>query len=174
MEFHYETFVKQKITKKQKTMVLIMFFMSIILLPILGVLTFLMRLSFVGLALICLVAWLEYKFVTNINIEYEYALTSTGHDVELEIAKIINGKKRKNIFSGDCKQFEMVAKVKGIKDCEAYRKMNRIECVRTMEEKENFFIVTNTEEGRKVIYLQLNEELKEGLRKTIPSKFFDQ
>ncbi len=174
MEFHEERFVRVKKTTKQKVLVLSLFVIALIALPAIAMVFYSIGLAAIGLGVICLLAWALYVFITRLDIEYEYQLTAAGQEVELNVAKIINGKKRKEIFQGDCKQFEIVAKKDGLKDSDAYRKLpNRMEFVRTMEEPDIYFIVTNTEKGRSVIYLQLNEKMVAGLKKCIPSKMFD-
>ncbi len=174
MEFHEERFVRVKKTTKQKVLVLALFFISLIVMPMIALFFYSIGFAFVGLGVICLLAWGLYVFITRLDIEYEYQLTAAGQEVELNVAKIINGKKRKEIFQGDCKEFEIVAKKDGMKDSDAYRKIpNRMEFVRTMEETDIYFIVTNTEKGRTVMYLQLNEKMVANLKKCIPSKMFD-
>lgn len=175
MEFHYERIVRAKRTKKQKIMAILIFLVSIVMFPVIAmVLGVYLKLYGVGLAVICLLAWLVYVFLTRMDIEYEYQLTAAVGDTELEITKIINKKKRKVLFLGSCKDFEIVAKYNGSKDGNAYRNMvNKIEAVRSMEEPDIFFLVTNTEKGRTLIYFQVNEEMAEGIRKTIPSRFFE-
>lgn len=155
-------------------MVLAIYVVALIGMPILAVLCSTIGLPAIGLGLICAIAWGIYVFMTRLNIEYEYQLTASGREVELDIAKIINGKKRKEVFQGDCKEFEIVAKLDGQKDCDAYRNSpNRFEYVRSMEEPDVYFIVTNTEKGRSVIYIQLDEKMLDHLKKCIPSKVFE-
>ena len=174
MEFHEERFVRVKKTKKQKILVLTLFIASLFLFPAIALFFYAISFAAVGLGVICFLAWGLYVFIVRMDVEYEYQLTASGLEVELNIAKIINGKKRKEIFQGDCKEFEIIAKKDGIKDSDAYRKMpNRYEYVRSMEEPDIYFIVTNTEKGRSVIYVQLNEKMVANLKKCIPSKMFD-
>lgn len=174
MEFHEERFVRVKKTTKQKVLVLALFLISLIAMPAIALFCYSIGLAAIGLGVICLLAWALYVFITRLDIEYEYQLTGVGKEVELNIAKIINGKKRKEIFQGDCKEFEIIAKKDGMKDSDAYRKIpNRYEYVRSMEEEDIYFIVTNMEKGRSVIYLQLNEKMVSNLKKCMPSKVFD-
>ena len=174
MEFYEERLVRVKKTKKQKALVLILFLVALIVLPLIALFFYAVRLAGIGLGAICLLAWGLYVFITRLDVEYEYQLTASGHEIELNIAKIINGKKRKEIFQGDCKEFEIVAKKGGTKDSDAYHKLpNKYEYVRSMDEPDVYFIVTHTEKGRAVIYLQLNEKMIACFKKSIPSKIFD-
>jgi D-alanyl-lipoteichoic acid acyltransferase DltB (MBOAT superfamily) len=61
----------------------------------------------VGLAFVAAIAYAGYIIITGRNIEYEYSLTSG----DLEITKIISRRKRKRVFFGSCRQFEMLDKV---------------------------------------------------------------
>lgn len=174
MEFHEERFVRVKITKKQKILVLALFLICLIVMPMVALFFYSIKFAAVGLGAICFLAWGLYAFIIRMDVEYEYQLTATGQEVELNVAKIINGKKRKEIFQGDCKEFEIIAKKDGIKDSDSYRRIpNRYEYVRSMDEPDIYFIVTNTEKGRTILYLQLNEKMVTGLKKCIPSKIFD-
>lgn len=174
MEFHYERFVKVRITKQKKIFVILLFIAALIGITLVGLASLIfLKLPAVGLGLMCLLAWLLYLYLTRLNVEYEYQLTGTSQSVELDIAKIVNGKKRHELFSVNCKEAEIIARSNGPKDSDAYRKLhNRYECVKSMDQPDVFFIVTNTEKGRAVIYVQLDEEMIEGLQKTIPSRFF--
>lgn len=174
MEFHDERFVRVKKTTKTKVMVMVLYVLALILIPVVALFCHMVGLTAIGLGVICLMAWGLYVFITRLNIEYEYQLTASGLEVELDIAKIINGKKRKEVYQGDCKEFEIVAKKDGVKDCDSYRNIpNRFEYVRSMDEADVYFIVTSTEKGRSVIYIQLDERMLEHLKKCIPSKVFD-
>lgn len=174
MDFYEERFIRVKKTKKTKIMVLAIYIIALICLPLLALLCNMIGLPAIGLGLICLIAWGIYVFITRLDIAYEYQLIATGREIELDIAKIINGKKRKEIFKGDCTEFEIVAKKDGMKDSDGYRNIpNRFEYVRSMDEPDVFFIVTNTEKGRTVIYIQLNEKMLGNLKKFIPSKVFE-
>ncbi|NMA67438.1 MAG: hypothetical protein GX957_14595, partial [Clostridiaceae bacterium] len=55
--------------------------------------------------------YLAYWLITNRNIEFEYAITNGDIDID----KIINQRKRKRVFSGKVKEFEVVARVKSDK-----------------------------------------------------------
>ena len=173
MDFYEERLVRTKRTKKQKLLVLTLFLVALIVSPLIAMFFLIIKFPAVGLGAICFLAWGVYAIIIRLDVEYEYQLTGVGQEVELSIAKIINGKKRKEVFQGDCKEFEIVAKKDGLKDSDAYRKIpTRYEYVRSMEEPDVYFIVTNTEKGRTVIYLQLNEAMLANLKKCIPSKLF--
>jgi len=59
-----------------------------------------------------------YLIITSRNIEYEYAVTNG----DLDIDKIISQRKRKRIFSANCKSFEIVAKVKSEHYTQQYKR----------------------------------------------------
>lgn len=69
------------------------------------------------------VCYLAYLVVTKRNIEFEYIVTSGDLDIDM----ITNQKKRKRVFTGNCKDFEVVAKVKSdkytneIKNCKTVK-----------------------------------------------------
>jgi len=128
---------------------------------------------FLGLLFMCLASWGFYIFLIRQSVEFEYQMTCTIGILELDIAKILYGKKRKELLSLNCKEFELVARLKGPKYNDSFKKIPTVyKCVRTMEEEDVFFIVTNTSEGRTVVYIQLNDDMINGLKKNIPSKVF--
>ena len=57
------------------------------------------------------VGYLAYILISQRNIEFEFIVTGG----ELDVDMIINQKKRKRVYSGNCKDFELVAKVKSDK-----------------------------------------------------------
>ena len=173
-EFHYERFVKEKITKKKKRMIILLFAIMLFAMLFSGfVIGIFFGLPFVGVGAICAIAWGFYVYLTKVAVEYEYTLTGTTSAVYLDVAKILGGKKRKEFLSIDCKEAEIVARVNGSKDNDALRRIPICyKCVRTMEEDDLFFIISNTEVGRAIIYVQLNEDMLAALKGSIPSKVF--
>ena len=173
MEFHYERFVRQRITRAKKVFVFLMFFVLFLVMMFVGIASFLFGLALVGLALIAGMAYGFYFYLTRLAVEYEYQLTGSRSSIDLDIAKIYSAKKRKELLSLNCREFEIVARVGGPKYSEAYRKLPVVyKCVKSMDEEDLFFIVTNTKDGRTIIYIQLNDNMLEGLMKNIPSKVF--
>jgi len=57
--------------------------------------------------ILCLaVVYLTYMVISSRRIEYEYAFTNG----ELDIDKIVNKRKRENLISANCREFEIFAK----------------------------------------------------------------
>ncbi|MGB3990621.1 MAG: DUF6106 family protein, partial [Acetivibrionales bacterium] len=63
-----------------------------------------------GLSLIVAagIAYLGYRLITSRNIEYEYIVTNGDLDIDVIISK----RKRKRIFSANCREFDIVSPVK--------------------------------------------------------------
>ncbi|NLM75704.1 MAG: hypothetical protein GX187_06400 [Clostridiaceae bacterium] len=97
----------EKIVKKQKNVLDFLIIIGIVLAAI--ILSYLLLILVPGFStfLVVGVIYLAYWLITNRNIEFEYAVTNG----DLDIDKIINQRKRKRIFSGNVKEFEVVARV---------------------------------------------------------------
>ena len=175
MEFYYERFIRVKITGKKKMMVLLLFIAAILIMPLSALAVFILTggVWIFGVALMFAEAYLIYRLLTGVYVEYEYQFSNIVGSTEFVITKIINQKKRKLLLSLNCKEFEVVARLNGPKYSKSYESLNnKYECVKSMQEEDIFFIITHTEKGRTIIYVQLNDEMIEGFKKTIPSKFF--
>lgn len=141
--------------------------LSLLLTVILLSLSFLrafVPLLFVG---ICYVA---YAFIRNRNIEYEYIVTNGDLDIDMIIAQ----RKRKRIFSGNCKDFEMVAKLSsGQYDYNTQNIKNRILAVSSMQSQDVYFISLVKDGQKQLVFFEPHPKMLESFKKYIPRKIFE-
>lgn len=94
-----DTFFEQLIKKKKETKDYILMALYILAVPLaLLLLTLLYQIPLAGMLVLplqVLVFYLAYKFITALNVEYEYAVTNG----DIEIDKIFNKQKRKKLVS---------------------------------------------------------------------------
>jgi len=164
----FDVFV-EKIVPKRKTIfhaIMAILIMIIALVLCLVLLVFSLKLGFL---LSVGVVYLAYKILASFNIEYEYSVTNNYIDID----KIINQSKRVSLFSGDCKDFELVARKDSDKHHSSFEKIpQKIIAVSSMDAEDIYFILTSNDRGRLIIYFEPNEKMLESFRKFIPSKVF--
>jgi len=109
----------EKIIKKQKNALDILIIVLIILAALVAVFSTLSFLQLIAPIAVAGIVFGAYYLITMRNIEYEYAVTNGDIDIDI----IINQRRRKRLFSANCKDFEKVARVKSehfdkqIKEC---------------------------------------------------------
>jgi hypothetical protein len=112
-----------------------------------------------------------YHLIRSRNIEYEYIVTNG----DLDIDKIIAKRTRKRIFSANSKDFDILAKYRGVhyeRNMDEIK--NRIEAVSTMQAEDIYFIVLNYKGERTIVFFQPTEQMLESLRRFNPRKVFKQ
>jgi len=112
----------EKIVKRRKSAADIG--LTILIIAAAFVLSYLAVIMIPGLALFLVAgfAYLAYFLISRRNIEYEYAVTNGDIDIDM----IIDQKKRKRVFSGNCKEFEQVARVKSDKYTKEIRECKNV------------------------------------------------
>ena len=101
----------EKIVKRQKNALDYLIITGIIIAAvILSYFVFLVVPVFSSILVVGII-YLAYWLITNRNVEFEYAVTNGDIDID----KIKNQRKRKRLFSGNVKDFEVVARVKSDK-----------------------------------------------------------
>jgi len=162
----------EKIVKRKKSIIDIaivagIIVLSLLLIMILGSLSFLrafIPLLFVG---ICYIA---YALIRNRNIEYEYIVTNGDLDIDMIIAQ----KKRKRIFSGECKDFEMIAKLtSGQYDYNTQNIKKRILAVSSMQSQDVYFISLIKDGQKQLVFFEPHPKMLESFKKYIPRKIFE-
>ena len=109
----------EKIIKRRKSTMDMLLIAAIIIAAIVASLLLFALVPGFSAILVAGVIYLAYFLITKRNIEYEYAVTNG----DLDIDAIVNQRKRKRVFSANCKDFELVVKVKSdkysreIKEC---------------------------------------------------------
>lgn len=115
------------------------------------------------------IIYLAYLLITTRNIEYEYAVTNG----DLDIDKIIAQRKRKRIFSANCKNFEIVAKVKSSHYTPQYKNFkNQLNCASSMDGDNVYFVALNYKNEQTVVYFEPAQKMLENFRTFIPRKVF--
>jgi len=137
-----------------------------------AVILMLLVLNFIpGMSLFFLAAfgYIAYLIITSRNIEYEYAVTNG----DLDIDKIIAQRKRKRVFSANCKDFEIVARLKGPHFSNHYRSFkNQFDCTGSINNDDVYFIVLNYNNEQTVVYFEPNEKMLNNFKTYIPRKVF--
>lgn len=113
--------------------------------------------------------YIAYLLITTRNIEYEYAVTNG----DLDIDKIIAQRKRKRIFSANCKNFEIVAKLKSSHFSNHYKNFkNQMNCATSLDSENVYFIALNYNNEQTVVYFEPTEKMLKNFKTFIPRKVF--
>lgn len=111
-----------------------------------------------------------YRFSKSKNIEFEYAVTNGDMDID----KIIAQKKRKRLFSGHCREYEIIAKVKSDKYTQNYASIqNKVVAVTSLSDDDVFFLVAQYKGSRTIVYFQPNEKMMKSFKTYISRKIFE-
>mgnify|MGYP000338766687 FL=1 len=113
------------------------------------------------------IVYFMYQFITSSNIEYEYIVTNG----DLDIDKIINRRRRKRIFSANCKDFEILAKLKGgLNDRRIQNINSKIMAVSSINSENVFFAILNYKGERTVVFFEPDEKMLNSFKLFIPRK----
>lgn len=167
MDSFIEKIVERKKTSKDMLMgagiVFLCIFLIVFIIPIVPYVNS-MQLVFDAAAI-----YGAYFLIKSKNIEFEYSVTNG----EIDIDKIISRSRRKRIFSGNCKEFEVLARLKGDHYNDSVKNItNKIEAVSSMDSPDVFFCVTTYKGARTVVYFEPDERMLNAFRLFIPSKIF--
>jgi len=111
-----------------------------------------------------------YYAVISRNLEYEYILTNE----ELDIDVIIAERRRKRIFSSDCRDFEFLTRLKnGRFEKEIGEARKRIEAVSSMNSGDIYAAVLNYKGTRTAVFFEPDERMMAIFRRYIPKKIAD-
>ncbi len=110
-----------------------------------------------------------YMLIKSRSIEYEYIVTNG----DLDIDKIVAQRKRKRIFSGNCKAFEIVARVKSEHYNDSVRNMQtRIDARSSPDSEGAYFIITSYKGQRTLILFEPDERMLKSFKMFIPRIVF--
>lgn len=110
-----------------------------------------------------------FYLVRSRNIEYEYIVTNGDLDIDMIVAK----RKRKRIFSANCKDFDILARYRGTHYERSMDEIkNRIEAVSTMQAEDIYFIVLNYKGERTIVFFQPTEKMLDSFRKFNPRNVY--
>jgi hypothetical protein len=167
-----DTFIEKLVTKKKTfadTLLIVVIILATILIifaclsiPILHQLN-------LGIILAAGFAYLGYRIVISRNIEYEYIVTNG----DLDIDKIISKRKRKRIFSANCREFDIVSKVKSNSFSQSVQSIkNRIDASSSIDSPDAYFITLNYKGEKTLVIFEPDERILNNFRIYIPRKVF--
>ncbi|MCX8129177.1 MAG: DUF6106 family protein [Clostridia bacterium] len=111
-----------------------------------------------------------YYLITSRNIEYEYIVTNSDIDID----RIIARRKRKRVFSGNCKEFDIVAKVSSDKysnEVKSIRK--RMELASSIDSPDVYFLTTSYKGEKTVVFFEPDKRMLNAFKAYIPRKVFE-
>ena len=116
------------------------------------------------------VVFLAYKLVQRTNIEFEYIVTNGILDIDTIIAQ----RKRQRIFSADCKDFEVIAKVKSSNYGQHVQSITKKIHAESSEDSDDvYFIILPYKGERTVVYFEPDVRMLDSFRRFIASKMRD-
>ena len=167
MDIFMEKIVKRRRTAVDSVIIAATILIGLMLIMIVGSLSFLQ--SFMPVVLVA-IAYFGYMLIRNRNVEYEYIVTNG----ELDIDMIIAQRKRKRVFSGSCKEFEIIAKMTSGQYNQSYENIKkRINAVTSMDSNEVYFISTEKDGEKILIFFEPHPKMIESFKKYIPRKVFE-
>ncbi len=165
-----DTFM-EKIVVKKKTMTDHLITAGIIIASVLLIMVSLSipLLVQLGMSLVVAVgiAYIGYRLITSRNVEYEYIVTNG----ELDIDKIISKRKRKRIFSANCKEFDIVSPVKSNSFSQSVQSIkSRIDASSSMDSPDAYFLTLNYKGERTLVIFEPDERMLKNFKFYIPRK----
>ncbi|NLK86790.1 MAG: hypothetical protein GX279_04770 [Clostridiaceae bacterium] len=165
-----DTFIEKLVTRK-KTVVDHIITALVVLVILLALFFFFMTNLRIGmgidLLLIVGIIYFGYRLITSRNVEYEYIVTNGDLDIDVIVAK----RKRKRIFSANCKEFEIVAPVKSSSFSQQVQSIkNRIDTSSTIDSPDAYFITLNHNNSRTLVIFEPDERMLRNFKIYIPRK----
>lgn len=165
-----DTFM-EKLVARKKTAVdyLITSCIVIISLILIFVVVSIRVLAQMGLSVIIAagIIYLAYRLITSRNVEYEYIVTNG----DLDIDKIVSKRKRKRIFSANCKQFDIVSPVKSNSFSQSVQSIkNRIDASSSIDSPDAYFVTLNYNGEKTLVIFEPDERMLNNFRLYIPRK----
>lgn len=132
-----------------------------------AMLFFMEYISFLLPVLIVALIYGLWYMLTAQNREFEYIVTNGDLDIDLIIAR----RKRKRVFSGKAKNFELMAKC----DSDDYRQAQKsqhtlLDCSSSSKSPNNWFILTEYKSQRTLLLFSPDERILSSLRRFNPGK----
>jgi len=163
-----DIFIEKIIRRRKSPLDILLIFL--ILLGAIG-LSFLSIMIIPGLSTFIMIGifYLAYILVTMLNIEFEYAVTNG----DLDIDKIINQRKRKRVYSGNCKEFELVAKVNSRHYTKNIQECKNVKDYSSRSKNAEVWFISLREDGKQtVILFEPDQKMIDNFRTFIPRKVF--
>lgn len=115
----------------------------------------------IALVLVAAIAYFGYRIITSRNIEFEYSLTNR----DLEISKIIAKRKRKRIFYGNCREFEVVDKVTSNRHQKvANSEMTKIRAASSMKSQDVYYFISQYNNKKVIVYFDPGDEILDKIK----------
>lgn len=108
-----------------------------------------------------------WYLLTGMNREYEYIVTNGDLDIDVIIAR----RRRKRIFTGKAKDFEIMAKV----NSDDYRDAQRVkhvvlDCSASLQAPDNWFFITEYKGQRTLVIFAPDERMLKSMKRFNPSR----
>ena len=118
--------------------------------------------------LVAVVAYVSYKVMTSVNVEYEYILTNN----EMDVDKIINRKSRKSLVTINIRRVDEFEKCDGHRE-NRYINDGNIKVIDACRDRgEGCYYMTFTDDaGRGVLLFTPSEKIEEYIRKILKGRF---
>lgn len=164
MDIFIEKIVQKRKDTKDYLIIVGIVFLALVLMLL--VLNYIPGMTFI---FIIVIGYLGYLLITSRNIEYEYAVTNG----DLDIDKIIAQRKRKRVFSANCRVFEIVAKLNSSHFSDHYKSYkNQLNCTSSLNNENVYFAVLNYNKQQTVLYFEPSEKMLKNFKTFIPRKVF--
>lgn len=118
--------------------------------------------------LVAVVAYVSYKVMTSVNVEYEYILTNN----EMDVDKIINRKSRKSLVTINIRRVDEFEKCDGHRE-NRYINDGNVKVIDACRDRgEGCYYMTFTDDGgRGVLFFTPSEKIEEYIRKILKGRF---
>ena len=152
----------EKIVKRRKRFSDFLMIFAIVLLTIILSLVFIIEFPFLAMVLIFFAIALAYWLITSRYVEYEYIVTNG----ELDIDKIINERRRKNVFNKNAREFTVMARAnsdKYIREIDSCRNIK--DFTSRTDNADVWFIYLNKGKDSTLIFFEPSSEMIDNLYK---------
>lgn len=113
-------------------------------------------------------AWLVYMVITNMNVEHEYIVTNGDLDIDAIYAQ----RKRKRLFTGKAKDFEICARV----NSDEYKQYSKNKSLKVLDASSNtnapntWFLVGPSKGQKMLVLFEPDKRIMDNLRRFNPSR----
>jgi hypothetical protein len=123
--------------------------------------------SFLVLPLLAGLCYGMWYMLTGMNREYEYIVTNGDLDIDMIIAR----RKRKRVFSGKSKDFELMAKVGSDEYRQALKgNYKLLDCSSHIQAPDNWFFLADYKGQRLMVIFAPDERMLKSLKRFNPSR----
>ena len=165
-----DTFIEKLVTKKKAAVDFVI--IAMILLALLLLLFFFFATNIrigMGIDLLLVVGaiYLGIRIISSRNVEYEYILTNGDLDIDMIVSK----RKRKRIFSANCKEFDILAPVKSNSFSQQVQSIkNRIDASSSIDSPGAYFTTLNYNNNKTLVIFEPDERMLKNFKIYIPRK----